>query len=110
MEDDKEVYTIFRFTCGPGTVFDEILSVCTWPHLVKPPCPNELDQTATISSQITVETTTKFTPTPSSSTQVNSTIPNNGTCELLSESTDTTGLCNAPGFKRNATDCTQFYR
>jgi len=23
---------------------------------------------------------------------------------------DTTGLCSAPGFKRNETDCTQFYR
>lgn len=41
MLDDKPIYTIFRFMCGPMAIFDESRSVCTGPELANPPCTNE---------------------------------------------------------------------
>ena len=70
--DDIKMYTIFRFTCGPGTVFDQSNSVCTWPHLANPPCPN-MDQT-TISSETTHETVSNSNPITYPSTPISTTV------------------------------------
>jgi len=129
MEDDQEIYTIFRFKCGPGTVFDETLSVCTWPHLAKPPCLNT-DPTTTMSSQtifdipindtypVTVSTSSTKQSTAGlivsisqiSINQIINTTTQGTTYKPSTESTDTTRLCRSPGFWRNKTDCTKFYR
>ena len=34
-------HTIFRFMCGPGTVFDESKALCVRPALSNPPCPSD---------------------------------------------------------------------
>lgn len=58
MRDNKEIYTVFRFKCGPMTVFSERWSVCTWPDLANPPCTNE-DQLTTIFPEVVIPTLTE---------------------------------------------------
>ncbi len=141
-KDYKKIYTVFRFRCGPGTVFDESSSVCTWPHLVNPPCTNEyLPTTIYVISKGQIALTTPTYPTynpttypayptypitypaypayPTYPTVVPTTQIYTNANNIKWQGTthkpplrwaDNTGLCRAPGFKRNEKDCTQFYR
>lgn len=65
--DENEVYTVFRFVCGPMSIFDESRSVCTGPELADPPCSNEA-QLATLFPQYSADTTTTQEPDEPSST------------------------------------------
>jgi len=83
--------TVYNFDCPAGTVFDETVSVCNWPHLA-PPCDGGIATAA---------------PEVSTTGSESGTVVDNGESIILTPSFSF--QCSGEGIFEHKSDCSKFW-
>lgn len=114
VDNGKNGFTKYEFTCGEGTIWDQDLTTCNHPQdVLKPSCGHTSEQISTSSTMSSSSSdspsATSTLSTTASTTEISNSTSNNASQESSNKPNQNI-TCPKEGFYPNPNDCKKFYR